>query len=106
MKRVIASIHLKKTEDGGRKSAIIGPIYHATAFFEDVPALWEFGLDCRMLVAERGKPILPGEMVDEIALLFLYPDDVLPHLRTGIEFTLWEGKIIGTGTVLRVEDAG
>jgi hypothetical protein len=32
------------------------------------------------------------------------PDDVLPHLSPGVEFSLWAGKTIGTGTVLRVEN--
>jgi hypothetical protein len=105
MKRVIASIQLKRTEDGGRNTPILGPIYHAAAFFNDVPALREFGRDCRMLVAEYGQPIPPGGSVDEIALLFLYPDDVLPHLGPGVKFELWEGRIIGNGTVLRLEDA-
>jgi hypothetical protein len=105
VKRVIASIRLKSTAEGGRETPIAPPIHHATAFFESVPALRQFGRDCRMLVAEYGNPIPPGETVDEIALLFLYPDDVLPHLSPGVEFTLWEGKTIGTGTVLRIENA-
>ena len=103
MKRVIASIRLKSTTDGGRSTPISTAVHHATAFFESVPALRKFGRDFRMLVGEHGNPILPGETVREVALLFLFPDDVLPHLFSGLEFTIWEGKIIGTGTVLRVE---
>jgi hypothetical protein len=45
-----------------------------------------------------------GETADELALTFLSADEVLPHMRPGVTFTLWEGKTIGRGTVLRVED--
>jgi hypothetical protein len=38
--------------------------------------------------------ILPGGTVDEIPLLFLAADKVLPHMRPGVRFSLWEGKTI------------
>lgn len=53
---------------------------------------------------EYGRQIFPGEKADEIALIFLSEDIVLPHLRPGVKFFLWEGKLIGEGTVLRIED--
>lgn len=74
-------------------------------FFETVPELQAHGYDCRMLVSEHGEAIPPGGAVDEIALLFLSADEVLPHMRPGVRFSLWEGKTIGSGTVVRVEDA-
>lgn len=36
-------------------------------------------------------------------MLFLSEQEVLPHLRPGIKFSLWEGKVIGSGEVTRVD---
>jgi hypothetical protein len=58
-----------------------------------------------MLLPEHGEPIRPGGAVGEIALLFLSANEVLPHMRAGVRFSLWEGRTIGSGTVVRVEDA-
>ena len=105
MKRVIASIHLTRTEEGGRKQPLPPRIFGCPVFFENVPDLQAHGYDCRMLLAEHGKRIPPGGTIGEIALLFLLADEVLPHMKPGVEFSLWEGKTIGSGTVVRVEDA-
>jgi hypothetical protein len=105
MKRVIAKIILAPTEEGGRRTPISAATYGCAVFFEGVPALSTHGYDCRMSVGELGRAISPGDTVDEIAMVFLSPDEVLPHMKPGVTFTLWEGKTIGRGTVLRVEDA-
>lgn len=105
MKRVIATIHLIRTEEGGRKQPLPPKIFGCPVFFENVPELQEHGYDCRFLLAEHAEPISPGRTVDGIALLFLSPDEVLPHMKPGVRFSLWEGKTIGSGTVIRVEDA-
>jgi len=94
---------MKRTEDGGRTQPIPLVAYGLPVFFNDIPALAAHGYDCRMLVTEYGAPISPGDTVDEIALLFLYEDDVLPYIQPGVTFSLWEGKTIGSGSVLRVD---
>ena len=104
MKRVIATIRLARTEEGGRSQPIPVMTFGCPVFFEGVPALSAHGYDCRMLVTEVGNPISPGATVSEIALLFLSTDEVLPHMKPGVTFTLWEGGTIGSGTVVRVED--
>lgn len=104
MKRVIARISLARTEEGGRRTPISVAIYSCPVFFEGVPELCAHGYDCRIAVSEIGRPISPGDTVDEVALAFLSADEVLPFMRHGVTFTLWEGKTIGRGTVLRVED--
>ena len=106
MKRVIARISLVRTEDGGRRTPISMLTYGCPVFFEGVPELSAHAYDCRMSVSDLGKPIAPGDTVDEIALVFLSADEVLPHMKPGVTFTLWEGKTIGRGAVVRVEDAG
>jgi hypothetical protein len=105
MTRVIATIRLKRTEEGGRATPISMSLYRATLFFENVPELRERGYDCRMapVDATRSNWVSPGESVDEIILRFLSSDEALPHLRPRVRFSLWEGKTIGSGTVVRVD---
>lgn len=104
IKRVIATIHLLRTEEGGRRQPLPVMAFSCPLFFESVPALSEHGYDCRILVNEHGAPIVPGETVDGIPLLFLSEEEVLPHMKPGVYFSIWEGKTIGHGSVLRVED--
>jgi len=105
MKRAIARISLARTEEGGRRTPISAATYPCPVFFEGVPELSAHGYDCRIALSDLGRPISPGDTVDEVAMAFLSADEVLPHLRPGVTFTLWEGKTIGRGTVLRVEDS-
>ena len=85
MKRVIANIRLLPTSGGG-------------------PELEAHGYDCRLLLDETGQPVPPGGAVDGVAMVFLSPDDVIPHMHAGVQFLLWEGKTIGSGTVVRVDE--
>lgn len=106
MRRVIASITLKGVDEGGRRTPISVPTYGCPIFFENVPELSAHCYDCRMMVSELAEEIPPGATVSEIALMFLSEDEVLPHLKPGVTFTLWEGKTIGTGRVVRIEGEG
>jgi hypothetical protein len=105
MMRVIARIALKGADEGGRRTPISVATYGCPVFFENIPELSAHGYDCRMLVSEFAKEIRPGTTVSEIALMFLSEDEVLPHMKPGVSFRLWEGKIIGSGTVVRIERA-
>jgi hypothetical protein len=71
----------------------MGPgIYHGVARFGTVK-----GVDLR---CELTQPMKPGERrVVEGA--FLCPQDVKQLLTEGREFTLWEGRDVGRGTVVR-----
>lgn len=95
-----------RAEEGGRRTPISVPTYGCPVFFEGVPELSAHAYDCRMSISDLGRPISPGDTVEEIALAFLSADQVLPHMMPGVTFTLWEGKTIGSGTVLRIEDVG
>ena|SRR5881396_3116215 len=103
MKDVLVRISLRRTEDGGRQGPIL-PVrdFSCPVFFRNVPDLAGHGYDCRLLVRRTGKPIAPGETADGIPIIFLSTEDVLPHLRVGISFELWEGRIIGDGEVMEM----
>jgi hypothetical protein len=103
MKRVIAKIEFIGSDDGGRAQPIPILNFGCPVFFEDIEPLSEHGYDCRILVPEYGRPIAPGDVVNELAMIFLSEEAVLPHLRMGSRFTLWEGKTIARGEVLRIE---
>jgi hypothetical protein len=104
MRRVIANIRLRTTEEGGRRQSILATTYGCAVFFENVPELQEHGYDCRMLLAELGSTVDPGDSVEGVPLTFLSADEVMPHMKPGVSFSLWEGKTIGAGTVVSVED--
>ncbi|MDK2970572.1 MAG: hypothetical protein PWP23_327 [Candidatus Sumerlaeota bacterium] len=106
MKRVFASIQLYTQDEGGRKNPLHLSVYRPTAFFRTIPALAERGRDFRMFATPRtpNELIFPGEVVNEVELRFLWPDDVLPYMQEGVRFSIWEGKTVGEGTVVRVED--
>jgi hypothetical protein len=104
VKRVIATIRLARTQEGGRRTPIGGPTYACPVFFEGVPQLAANGYACRILLPEGVTTIAPGDTIAEIPLLFLSPDEVIPHIRPGVSFTLWEGKTIGRGVVVRIEE--
>jgi len=103
MKRAIAKITFLSAEEGGRTQPLPSMNFGCPVFFEGVDALSAHGYDCRLILLEYGMPISPGETVNEIAMIFLYPEDVFPHLEQGIRFTLWEGKTIAHGEISRIE---
>lgn len=103
MKRAIAKIIFLSTEKGGRTQALPSMHFRCSVFFESVRALSAHGYDCRLLLVEYGTPIFPGETANELGMIFLYPEDVFPHLEKGVKFTLWEGKTIAHGEILRIE---
>lgn len=102
MKSILADIALKETADGGKTIPITGPIYSCPVFFDDIAALANSGWDCRILIGEHGEPIPPGGGAHAVAIVFLSPEIVLPHMKVGVTFTLWEGRTIGSGTVVEV----
>jgi len=104
MKRVTATISLARTEEGGRRTPISAATYGCPVFFEGVPELSAHGYDCRMSFSGLGRPIAPGDTIHEVALTFLSADEVIPHLKPGVTFTLWEGRPIGRGTVVCIDD--
>jgi len=92
---IVAIIELAFLGQGGRVSPM--------------PARW-FG--CVMVVNGRNhdvrlrlaQPLQPGES-RRLGIDFLDPGTVLAHIRTGTTFGLWEGRIVGQGTVEVIEVA-
>jgi hypothetical protein len=103
MHKAIAKIKFLSTAEGGRKSPLPLTVFGCPVFFENIAALSTHGYDCRLLVAEHGEVIIPGETVDELGMIFLCPEDVFPNLEVGACFTLWEGKVIAHGRVVWLE---
>ena len=56
--------------------------------------------DCRLDFSDTG-PLSPGGKA-RVPVVFLSPSLVIPRLRPGTAFTLWEGKIIGQGLVVEI----
>ncbi len=103
MRHVIAKVHFLSNDEGGRAQTIPLMNFGCPVFFDNVPDLSAHGYDCRLLIPEYGSPISPGDTVEQLGLIFLSPEDVLPYLRKGVRFTLWEGKAIAKGEITRIE---
>jgi hypothetical protein len=101
--KIKVRITLLRTDQGGRTQALPAGRFGCPVFFEGIPELADSGYDCRLVVPDRDTTVAPGESADDIEALFLSPEVVLPHLRPGVRFTLWEGKTIGKGEVVSVE---
>jgi len=92
---IVAVIELSPPGQGGRVSSM--------------PARW-FG--CVMVVNGRNhdirlrltQPLQPGES-RPVGIDFLDPGTALAHIRIGTTFGLWEGRIVGQGTVEAIEVA-
>jgi hypothetical protein len=91
---ILAEVSLLPSNSGGRK----GP----------TPAEW-FGcpmqvdgtyFDARIDLSEIGS-LSPGQTV-RAPLRFLSPENALPLFSIGKSFALWEGRVIGSATVLAV----
>lgn len=92
--QAIARVRLLTTLEGGREERT------PRDFFGCVFCLDGEHNDCRLLLADTG-PLEPGQKA-EVPLVFTSPDLVIPRLRVGSRFTLWEGRHIADGEVLRV----
>jgi hypothetical protein len=103
MKYIVAKIQLLSTDRGGRRQPLPSQRFGCPVLFENLPALSGIGYDCRLMVDEWGEEIRPGDVVERIRIVFLSPDEVLPHMRPGVKFSLWEGRTIGFGEVLGSE---
>src|SRR5262245_29151867 len=90
----IVEIELLATENGGRQSSLPTPQFGCP-----VGIAGEY-FDCRVDLTEVGK-ISPGGKAT-VPMAFLFPEFVKPLLAPGVQFTLWEGRTIGHGRVIKV----
>jgi hypothetical protein len=97
----IVDVELLSTAEGGRSGPtpatfLCCPFGIDDEYFDGRLSLWETG------------GLSPGARA-RVPVVFLSPALVIPKIRPGQGFTLWEGKTIGSGTfveVLRKLDAG
>lgn len=90
----IIRIRFLTAEEGGRKTAIEGSRYGCPIIVN------QQGYDCRFLLDGEGRFDL-GETY-EIPVKFLNPGLALKELKEGTEISLWEGKTIARGEVIKI----
>jgi len=89
----VIQIRFKTTAEGGRRSDVASNVYGCPLFVDGE------GFDCRLLL--RDQTLHLGETY-EVPIKFMNPDLILPKLVPGKSITLWEGKEIATGKVVRL----
>ena len=97
---IYIKVRFKTTEEGGRKTSVkrrldLGPNFYACPLFIDDKAY-----DCRLLIGDN--EIELGKYY-EVPVKFLNIDLALPSLSVGKKITLWEGKEVANGEILRIE---
>ncbi|MDD5276205.1 MAG: hypothetical protein PHR16_08990 [Methylovulum sp.] len=86
-------IRFRTTEENGRKTTVSGDFYACPMFIDGE------GFDCRLLI--KGMELVLGTWY-KVPVKFLNRDLVLPKLSVGKIVTLWEGKDIADGKVLKI----
>jgi hypothetical protein len=90
----IASIMLYPTNQGGRKSPIVGAWFGCPCKFHEADqSAW----DCRILT--NGNTLAPGETKD-FGIVF-QTSEIAPVFAKMQRFFLWEGRIIGEARRVR-----
>jgi hypothetical protein len=91
----IIKVRFKTTAEGGRQGPIIiGQTPYGCPLFVEGEAF-----DCRLLVSAQTLQL--GNSY-ELPIKFLNPNLVLSKLSPGKSVTLWEGKEIATGEIVRL----
>lgn len=91
----IVEVRFKTTAEGGRQNAIvITEIPYNCPLFVGAEAF-----DCRLLLKSQ---TLELGATYELPVKFLRPELALPKLSVGKPVTLWEGKDIAVGKVVRL----
>ena len=92
---VIAEITLAPTESDGRLSSI------SSGECRGVLGVGEQHFSVRWFVP-TSSPLTPGGRSGTFGVQFLAPEAALPYFPVGTSFSVWEGRDIGSGVVLRV----
>lgn len=91
---IVAVVSLLAPTDGGRKSATPPDVFRCILVYHDSY------YDCVLYLHQVG-PVAPGKTVT-VPIKFLCPDMIKYKLQTGDSFNLWEGKIIATGNIEKI----
>ncbi|MEI2260872.1 MULTISPECIES: hypothetical protein [Stenotrophomonas] len=89
----VVSVRFLQSAEGGRRTDIVGQVYACPLFVAGRV------FDCRVLLQE-GRAVL-GESY-ELPVAFLFPEDALAVANVGEDVSLWEGRTIARGRILRV----
>jgi len=92
----LPEVSLLPTSEGGRKGPTPPDMFGCPVSVAG--ELFDMRMDLTAVGALR-----PGRSA-EVPIRFLRPDLVMPLLHLGDAFTLWEGKTIGTGKVLKIHE--
>ena len=87
----VINVEFLTTEEGGRTERT------PADFFGCIFMLNNENYDCRLLLNEYGA-ISPGDKV-KVPIKFLNSEIVMGKIKEGVEFDLWDGKIIARGIV-------
>jgi hypothetical protein len=91
----VVRVRFKTSDEGGRKTEIAGQVYACPMFFDGQ------GFECRLSL--NGLTLKLGEYY-ELPVKFMNRDLVQSNLFPGKEFMIWEGKDIGAGLVLALNN--
>ncbi len=89
---ITIEVRFKTTAEGGRAGPVFGKQFGCPMFIAGE------AFDCRLLI--EGRALELGETYD-VPVKFLNASLALPKLAPGQEITLWEGKEIAKGKVIR-----
>jgi len=90
--QVLVDIELFSSDRGGRQGAILQGEYRG------VLSVGKESFSVRFLVSSP-KGFAPGESA-RVGVQFLAPEAALPHFPIGRAFEVWEGGVVGGGTVV------
>jgi hypothetical protein len=103
MSKVFAKVKLLSSAEGGRSMPLPLEVFGCPMFIEGIPELSTHAYDCRLLLSPALGRMAPGDIIEEVGIVFLSPEEVLSYVNVGTRFTLWEGRTIAHGEVLRLE---
>lgn len=89
----VIEIRFKTAAEKGRQGPVVGDFYGCPLFVDGE------AFDCRLILG--GKTLALGRCY-EVGVRFLNPHLALPLLSPGKAISLWEGKEIATGKVVRL----
>lgn len=89
----VIQIRFKTTAEKGRQAAVSGNVYGCPLFVDGE------AFDCRLYL--EGRTLDLGKTY-EVGVKFLNPQLAMPHLSPGKAISLWEGKEIAIGEVVRL----
>lgn len=92
---IYISVNFYATEKDGRKLPTDPHI------FSSIFVIDQSKHDCRLLLDQVGS-ILPGDYKKSVPVKFLYPKLVIPKLKVGTKFYLWDMRNIAEGEVLEI----